>query len=167
MDVPFWWKRKKFVLQKKVSWYSESVLGTQVFCTHLCQASHYGANSGALMRPGVEWRERITLLRGQQKPKEVSGKGEVMKDPGGEKMGRWESVLLKSQFLCIKHAASGTPCLQSLCLTPKLRHRPLFPFVLRSPPNLPSCLCTRLFSTVTLSDVFTPSKCLLFLIKTE
>ena len=50
--------------------------------------SQYGADSGALMRPGVERRQRITLLRGQKKPKEVSGKGEVMKDPGGEKMGR-------------------------------------------------------------------------------
>ena len=59
-----------------------------MFCTHLCLVSQYGADSGALMRPGVERRQRITLLRGQKKPKEVSGKGEVMKDPGGEKMGR-------------------------------------------------------------------------------
>lgn len=82
------------------------------------------------------------------------------------RVGLWESVLLKSQFLCMKYAASATPSLQSLCLTLKLRHRP-FSLCPPSPPNLPSRLCTHLFSTMTLSDVFAPSKCSLFLIKTE
>ena len=165
MAVPLWWKRKKFVFQKTVSWCSESVL---LKCSaHICVRCYSMGPTVGLWR-GSEWNgEKDYIARGSVGAKGSQWKRGVLKDPGGKKMGRWESVCLKSQFLCMKYATLVTTCLQSLYLTPKLRHQPLFPFVPPSPPNLPSRFCTHLYSTVTLFDVFTPSKCSLFSIKTK